>query len=135
MLVVRGDDGLDELTTTTTSSVWQVVDGTVTELTIDPRDLGIDYVDLSALQGGDATVNAAIARELLSGTTGPVRDAVLLNAAGALVATEQKTPTDDAGLAEAFVAATERAAESIDSGAAARLLDRWVEVSGRLATT
>ncbi|GAB39059.1 anthranilate phosphoribosyltransferase [Gordonia sputi NBRC 100414] len=133
VLVVRGDDGLDELTTTTTSSVWQVVDGTVTELTIDPRDLGIDYVDLSALQGGDATVNAAIARELLSGTTGPVRDAVLLNAAGALVANEQTSATDNAGLTAAFAAATERAAESIDSGAAARLLDRWAQVSGELA--
>ena len=79
------------------------------------------------------TVNAAIARELLSGTTGPVRDAVLLNAAGALVANEQTSATDNAGLTAAFAAATERAAESIDSGAAARLLDRWAQVSGELA--
>ncbi|MFT4043635.1 MAG: anthranilate phosphoribosyltransferase [Gordonia sp. (in: high G+C Gram-positive bacteria)] len=132
-LVVRGDDGLDELTTTTTSTVWQVVGGQVSQLVIDPADLGIDYVELSALQGGDATVNAAIARELFAGATGPVRDAVVLNAAGAIVATEQTSAIDQHGLTELLRAASARAAAAIDSGAAAALLDKWVELSASLS--
>lgn len=132
-LVVRGDDGLDELTTTTTSSVWQVVDGAVTRLSLDPTDLGLARVELAALQGGDASVNAAIARDLLAGATGPVRDAVLLNAAGAVVAFELAAPMTDTGLTEALGAAIERVAGVIDSGAAADLLDRWISLSGRLA--
>lgn len=133
VLVVRGDDGLDELTTTTTSTVWQVVGGQVTRLTLDPADLGIAPVELSALQGGDAVVNAAIARDLFAGTTGPVRDAVLLNAAAAIVAFEQTAPFDQAGLTAAMRDAISRAAETIDSGAATALLDRWAAVSNELA--
>ncbi|WP_439029230.1 anthranilate phosphoribosyltransferase [Gordonia terrae] len=132
-LVVRGDDGLDELTTTTTSTVWQVVAGEVTELSLDPTELGIARVELSALQGGDATANAAIARELLAGTTGPVRDAVLLNSAGAIVAFEQEAPMNSAQLTDALGIAKERAARAIDSGAAASLLDRWAALSKSLA--
>ena len=69
-----------------------MVGGTVTELSLDPRALDIATVELSALQGGDAQVNARIAGELFDGRTGPVRDAVLLNAAGAIVAFEQTEP-------------------------------------------
>lgn len=132
-LVVRGDDGLDELTTTTTSTVWQVADGTVSELSVDPTDLGIARVELSALQGGDATVNAAIARELFAGKTGAVRDAVLLNSAGAIVAFEQQGAMTSAELTDALGAAKDRAAHAIDSGAAADLLDRWAALSSSLA--
>ncbi|GAA1482853.1 anthranilate phosphoribosyltransferase [Gordonia sinesedis] len=134
VLVVRGDDGLDEITTTSTTTVWQVIDGTVTRLSLDPRDLGIDYVQLSELQGGDAQANAVIARDLLAGRAGPVRDAVLLNAAGAIVAAEQTAPfADSAALTEAMRAAMARTADAVDSGAAATLLDRWVALSGELA--
>ncbi|MFT4127759.1 MAG: anthranilate phosphoribosyltransferase [Gordonia sp. (in: high G+C Gram-positive bacteria)] len=133
VLVVRGDDGLDELTTTTTSTVWQVIDGAVIELHLDPRGLGIEPVELSALQGGDATVNAAIARDLFAGAGGPVRDAVLLNAAAALVAAQMSERLDDAGLLAAVAAAREQAAAAIDSGAAADLLDRWAALSTQLA--
>ncbi|GAA4678702.1 anthranilate phosphoribosyltransferase [Gordonia humi] len=133
VLVVRGDDGLDELTTTTTSSVWQVFDGRVRELSIDPRDLGIEPVELSALQGGDASVNAQIARELFAGRRGPVRDAVVLNAAAALVAVEQSGLYDDAGLLAALRTAAARVDEVIDSGAAARLLDAWAAQTRLLA--
>ncbi|GAB90434.1 anthranilate phosphoribosyltransferase [Gordonia rhizosphera] len=132
VLVVRGDDGLDELTTTTTSSVWQVVGGEVTRLTVDPSDLGIARVELSALQGGDAAVNAEIARALFAGAKGPVRDAVLLNAAGAIVAFEQRAPMSNSELTDALGAAIARAAESIDSAAAAGVLDRWIELSTSL---
>nr|WP_040510873.1 anthranilate phosphoribosyltransferase [Gordonia soli] len=132
VLVVRGDDGLDELTTTSTSTVWQVVDGTVTRLSVDPRDLGFERVELSALQGGDASVNAEIARGLFAGATGPVRDAVLLNAAGAIVAAEQAAPLTDQGLRDALADGARRAAEAIDGGAATSVLDRWVALSGSL---
>ncbi|MGB3696759.1 MAG: anthranilate phosphoribosyltransferase [Gordonia sp. (in: high G+C Gram-positive bacteria)] len=133
VLLVRGDDGLDELTTTTTSSVWQVVGGRIGRLTVDPRELGIDLVELSALQGGDATVNAQVARELFAGELGPVRDAVTLNAAAAVVAFEQRELFTQQQFVEAMRAARERVAQVIDSGDASALLDRWQAVSNRLA--
>ncbi|MFF7049013.1 anthranilate phosphoribosyltransferase [Streptomyces griseorubiginosus] len=121
-LVFRGDDGLDELTTTSTSHVWVVRDGKVTEESFDPRDVGIDLVPVEALRGGDPAYNAEVARKLLDGETGPVRDAVLLNSAAALVALDPGTGT----LAEQLRAGMDKAAESIDSGAAKRTLERWV---------
>lgn len=133
VLVVRGDDGLDELTTTGTSTLWQVVDGTVTRLSLDPRDLDIALAALSDLQGGDAEVNAGVARDLFAGRRGPVRDAVLLNAAAAVVAAEQTVAFDDAGFVAAMRVAMERVARAIDSGAATDLLDRWAALSGELA--
>ncbi len=127
-LVVRGDDGLDELTTTTTSTVWAVAGGEVRQQPFDPAALGIAPATREDLRGGDAATNAAVFRALLGGQEGPVRDAVLLNAAGALVAFDG-APAD---LVTAFPAALSRAAEAVDSGAAAALLDRWVELSGSL---
>nr|WP_051034138.1 anthranilate phosphoribosyltransferase [Streptomyces sp. SS] len=124
-LVFRGDDGLDELTTTGTSRVWVVRDGAVTEERFDPRDVGIDFVPLEALRGADASYNADVARRLLAGETGPVRDAVLLNAAAALTALEPGTGS----LAEQLSAGIAKAAESIDSGAARRSLERWIAAS------
>ncbi|MET8955267.1 anthranilate phosphoribosyltransferase [Streptomyces sp. NPDC004393] len=126
-LVFRGDDGLDELTTTSTSRVWVVRDGKVAEETFDPRDVGLDLVPVEALRGADASYNADVARRLLDGETGPVREAVLLNSAAALVALE---PTG-APLAEQLRAGMARAEESIDSGAAKRSLERWVAASHR----
>ncbi|MFF3374473.1 anthranilate phosphoribosyltransferase [Streptomyces sp. NPDC002680] len=126
-LVFRGDDGLDELTTTATSHVWIVRDGKVTEETFDPRDAGLELVPVEALRGGDPAHNAEVARRLLDGETGPVRDAVLLNSAAALVALD---PTGGP-LAEQLRAGMERAAESIDSGAAKRTLERWVAATNK----
>ena len=94
-----------------------------------------ERVELAALQGGDAVQNAAIARELFAGAPGPVRDAVLLNAAGAIVAFEQTGPLTDEGLADAMRDAMGRAAAVIDSGDATRLLDRWAALSTELAGT
>lgn len=124
-LVFRGDDGLDELTTTATSRVWVVRDGTVREETFDPRDVGIELVPVEALRGADASYNADVARRLLAGETGPVRDAVLLNSAAALAAVGE----GEGDLVEQLRAGMVRAAESIDSGAAKRALDRWVAAS------
>jgi len=120
--VFRGDDGLDELTTTTTSSVWVVRDGEVTTTTVDPRAHGMELSTAEALRGDDAAYNAGVVRRLLEGETGAVRDAVLLNAGAALaVHGEPAAPVD-----EALAAGVERARESIDSGAARQTLDRWV---------
>ncbi|MFW6091595.1 MAG: anthranilate phosphoribosyltransferase [Actinomycetota bacterium] len=121
-LVFRGDDGLDELTTTTTSRVWLVRDGEVREQRFDPAWLGIAPAPAEALRGGEAPQNAAVARRVLAGEPGPVRDAVLLNAAAALAAHEgvQDRLTDQ--LRETFA----RAEQAVDSGEAAALLDRWV---------
>ena len=124
-LVFRGDDGLDELTTTATSRVWIVRDGKVTEETFDPRDVGIELVPVQALRGGDPSHNAEVARRLLDGERGPVRDAVLLNSAAALVALEP----GDGPLADQIRTGMDRAAESIDSGTAKRALERWVAAS------
>ncbi|MFJ3902069.1 anthranilate phosphoribosyltransferase [Streptomyces sp. NPDC090025] len=124
-LVFRGDDGLDELTTTGTSRVWVVGGGTVREERFDPRDVGITPVTLDALRGGDPSYNADVARRLLAGETGPVRDAVLLNAAAALTALEPGQGT----LAEQLRAGIDRAAAAIDSGAARASLDRWIAAS------
>ncbi|MEU1161683.1 anthranilate phosphoribosyltransferase [Streptomyces sp. NPDC090075] len=126
-LVFRGDDGLDELTTTATSHVWVVRDGKVTEQTFDPRDVGIDLVPVEALRGGDPSYNAEVARRLLDGDQGPVRDAVLLNSAAALVALDPGPGT----LPEQLRAGMDRATESIDSGAAKRALERWAAATNK----
>ncbi|MGW5353256.1 anthranilate phosphoribosyltransferase [Streptomyces sp. NPDC004031] len=124
-LVFRGDDGLDELTTTDTSQVWWVRDGKVTQQSFDPRDIGIGLVPVEALRGGSPAQNADVARRVLAGETGPVRDAVLLNSAAALVALEPGNGT----LEEQLAAGVERAAQSLDSGAAAAVLERWAAAS------
>ncbi|WP_405858580.1 anthranilate phosphoribosyltransferase [Streptomyces sp. NBC_01515] len=124
-LVFRGDDGLDELTTTSTSRVWIVRDGKVTEESFDPRDVGLELVPVEALRGADPEYNADVARRLLDGETGAVRDAVLLNSAAALVALEAA----DGPLADRIRAGMAKAAESIDSGAAKRTLERWAAAS------
>ncbi|MES4905119.1 MULTISPECIES: anthranilate phosphoribosyltransferase [unclassified Streptomyces] len=123
-LVVRGDDGLDELTVTSTSQVWVVEGGTVRQETFDPRDVGIGLVPVDALRGADPSYNADVARRLLAGERGPVRDAVLLNSAAALVALEGGPGAKP--LAERIAAGVEKAAESIDSGEARAALERWV---------
>ena len=125
-LVFRGSDGLDELTTTGPSTVWEIRNGEVTEQTFDPQVLGIRPATVEELRGGDATANAAVVRDVLSGVPGPARDAVLLNAAAGLVAFD----VDAQGpLADRMAAALKRAEESIDSGAAAAVLEKWVALT------
>jgi anthranilate phosphoribosyltransferase len=129
-LVFRGDDGLDELTTSGTSAVWVVRDGTATETRFDPADLGIAPATPEDLRGADAPYNARVARAVMAGEPGPVRDIVRLNAAAAIVAAEG-APKPDA-LTDALRTGYERAGAAIDSGAAAALLDRWIAVSSAL---
>jgi len=130
-LVFRGDDGLDELTVSTTSSVWHVGDGTVTELSLDPLELGIGRSGVETLRGGDRAHNAAVVKAVLDGSErGPIRDAVLLNTAAGLVALDAVSADD---VLAGLDAAVKRASESIDSGAAAAVLDRWIETTRALA--
>jgi len=130
-LVFRGDDGLDELTVATTSSVWRVIGGTVTALRLDPIGLGIEPAPLSALRGGDRTHNAGVVREVMAGSErGAIRDAVILNAAAALVALD----AEQTDLVPALRSGIERARDAVDSGAAADALDRWIAVTRQLAS-
>ena len=123
--VFRGDDGLDELTTTTTSRVWAVRGGTVEELVVDPDRFGLGGGTEAGLRGGDAAANADVVRRLVAGEPGSVQDAVLLNAGAALA-----VHADEAGSHEdRLVAGIDRARAAVDDGRAQSVLDRWIEVS------
>lgn len=124
VLVFRGSDGLDELTTTGPSDFWEVRDGAVTASTFDPLDVGVVRADLADLAGGDATRNAAIARAVLGGEPGPPADLVALNAGAALYAADR---VDDIG------AGVARARDVLAGGEALDLLGRWVTRSQELA--
>ena len=130
-LVFHGGDGLDELTTTTQSRVWVIADGRAVETSLDPAELGIPRAVRADLVGGDPAFNAQVARDTFAGKPGAVRDIVALNAAAALLAFEGPDP--DAPLAEQFRARLTRAAAVLDDGTASSLLQRWVEVTHRLA--
>jgi anthranilate phosphoribosyltransferase len=128
-LVFHGD-GLDELTTTAPSTVWIVHDGVVSETVFDAAELGIARSVPADLQGGDPAHNAGVVRAFLGGAHGPVRDTALLNAGAALAAATGVAGPDE--LVPALADGYRRAAAAVDSGAAAGLLDRWVETSRRL---
>jgi len=130
VLVVHGDDGLDELTTTATSTIWRVQAGTVERLRFDPAAFGFGRAELSQLVGGDAQANATQARAVLAGAQGPVRDAVVLNAAGALVA--HAGLASDAKWLPAWESGLARATTAIDSGTAEKLLARWVRFTQKV---
>ena len=125
VLVMRGEDGLDEFTTAAPTRVWAVAGGRVTELLIDAADLGLPRSKEGDLRGADAAFNADVARRVLAGHEGPVRDAVVLNAAAALAA-HGGFGVDVPG---AVKAGLDRAADAIDSGAAAATLERWIELA------
>lgn len=127
--VFRGDDGLDEITTTTTSSLWAVRDGAIETASIDPREFGIELSSVEALRGGDAAHNAAVVLRLLDGEQGAVRDAVVLNAGAALAVYDATGDPLDLALA----AGIERARTAIDSGAARATLERWIAASAASA--
>ena len=127
-LVFRGDDGLDELTTTGHSHMWEVSRGTVKEHDVDPRELGIQRASIDDLVGGDAAHNAEIAHRVFAGDRGPIRDIVVLNAAAGLVAFElAKDPSQfQRAILDRFHDKMAVAEEAIDSGAAARKLEQWI---------
>lgn len=118
--VVHGADGMDELTTTGTTHVAELKDGNIFAFDVSPEDVGLKRADIESLKGGDAATNAAAIHALLQGEPGPYRDIVLLNSAAALVV---------AGKADGLADGIEKAAASIDSGRAARALDRLVAIT------
>ncbi|CCI52876.1 anthranilate phosphoribosyltransferase [Nostocoides jenkinsii] len=129
--VFRGEDGLDELTIAAASRVWWVADGQVVEHLVAPEDVGLAQAPLDALRGGDAVHNAGVVRDMLAGASGPVRDAVVLNAGTALAVCSETVGADSSrdALVEAIAAGIRRAQESIDSGSAGAVLERWIETS------
>ncbi len=131
-LVFHGDDGLDELTTTGPSTVWVTRDGAVAAARFDPGEIGIPRSEPADLRGGDPAHNAAVVRSVLAGERGPVRETVLLNAGAALVA--DGGAAEPGRLATALAGGYARAVEAVDSGAAASLLDTWIQASRRLAS-
>ncbi|MCR2811464.1 MULTISPECIES: anthranilate phosphoribosyltransferase [Microbacterium] len=134
-LVFRGDDGLDELTTTGHSRLWEISLGDVHEHDLDPRDLGIPLADIDDLLGGEPEHNAEVVRRTLDGETGAVRDIVLLNTAAGMVAYRLSLdPTQvQRPILERLAEAKDAAADAIDSGAAAATLQAWVGATQVLA--
>jgi anthranilate phosphoribosyltransferase len=125
--VFRGDDGLDELTTTTTSHVWEVSGGAVTQHVLDPLDVGVPRGTAEGLRGQDVQFNADVVRRLVTGEPGQVRDAVVLNAGAALTIHAASPGTLEERLAEGIA----RAQDAIDSGNAKAALEKWVQASAR----
>ena len=122
--VVRGDDGLDELTTTTTSQVAELRDGAITRFEVRPEQAGVERARPEDLQGGDAQHNAAALRALLDGATGPYRDIVVLNAAAALVVADK---------AHGLQHGADLARQSLDTGTAASRLQALVRATNKVA--
>ena len=120
-IVVHGDGGLDEITLSGNTSVWEVKDGEVSHWSLAAADTGLPLVPLSALRGGGREQNAATMRRFLRGEGGPIRDVVLLNSAGVLLAADAVTSVREG---------IQRAAESVDSGAALGKLEALVSLSG-----
>jgi anthranilate phosphoribosyltransferase len=124
-LVMRGEDGLDEFTTSAPTRVWLTRDGKVEELLVDSVELGLPRSEPADLRGGDVAFNADVAHRTFAGEPGPVRDAVVLNVAAALAA-HSGFPGDFRDTMRAGIA---RAQAPIDSGAATALLTRWVDAA------
>jgi anthranilate phosphoribosyltransferase len=129
--VFRGDDGLDELTITTTSRIWWVRGGAVREYSLDPVSVGLELHPLESLRGADATYNAQVVRDVFSGALGPVRDAVVLNAGVALALTVPDRGEHQGDFVEALQAGMSRAGAAIDDGSATSLLQRWAHATTR----
>jgi anthranilate phosphoribosyltransferase len=127
--VFRGDDGLDEITLATTTSVLTIGNGEISSDLIDPLDFGISRAPISALVGGDATENARITTAIFTGEKGAPRDAVVLNAAAAIAAYEGNF---DLNLHDRIAQGVSRAIDAIDSGASTRLVSQWAALTQKL---
>jgi anthranilate phosphoribosyltransferase len=129
--VFRGDDGLDEITLATTTSVLSIGNGTISSDRIEPSDFDLDSAPISALVGGDAEENARITRAIFAGEHGAPRDAVLLNAAAAIAAFDGDLDSD---IHQRLQAALKRAATAVDTGKATALLNHWATLTQNLAS-
>jgi anthranilate phosphoribosyltransferase len=128
--VFRGDDGLDEISLATTTSVLTIGKDEISSDLIDPTEFGIAKAPITDLVGGDAQFNASVSRAIFNGEHGAPRDAVALNAAAAIAAYKGE---NSKSLAERMQDGYVDAIKALDSGAATALLENWVKVSQRLA--
>ncbi len=119
-IIVHGDGGLDEMTLSGDTAVWEVADGVVSNWTLSVADTGLPTTPIEAIRGGDKAANAATMRALLNGEGGPVRDYVLLNSAGVLLVGDLVTNIRDG---------VELAAQAIDSGAARDCMESMIQAS------
>ena len=130
--VFRGDDGLDEITLATTTSILIIGEGEIKSDRIDAKDFGIANAPLEAIVGGDAAENAEISRAIFKGERGAPRDAVLLNAAAAIAAFEGNFNQDiRTRLSDGLI----RASAAVDSGAATDLLNRWAALTQEISAS
>lgn len=133
LFVVRGDDGLDEISTMSTTTEWIVSGGRVSEGSIDIEEFGLVKADVEALRGGDIDYNTKVARDVFAGKAGPVRDAVLVNAAAALASREALIDGvdlhDTARRRSMMLAGIEKALKAVEQGSATALVERWAEFS------
>jgi anthranilate phosphoribosyltransferase len=129
--VFRGDDGLDEITLATSTSVLTIGKGEITSDRIDAKDFGLTNAPIEALVGGDSNENARITKAIFSGEKGAPRDAVLLNAAAAIAAFDGEK---DLGIHERLNKSLEKAASAVDSGAAMSLLEKWALLTQEIAS-
>lgn len=128
--VFRGDDGLDEITLATTTSVLTIGNGEISSDRIDAKDFSLENAPISALVGGDAQENARITKAIFAGERGAPRDAVLLNAAAAIAAFDGES---ELSIYERLNRSLVKATESVDSGRASVLLESWVLLSNKLS--
>jgi len=128
--VFRGDDGLDEITLATSTSVLTIGGGEISSDRIDAKDFGLSNAPISALVGGDASENARITKAIFGGERGAPRDAVLLNAAAAIAAFDGET---DRTIQERISTSLIKASAAVDSGAASQLLEKWATLSQTLS--
>jgi len=127
--VFRGDDGLDEITLSSTTSVLSIGNGEIRSDRIEPSDFGMSRAPVSDLVGGDANENAAITRAVFAGEKGAPRDAVLLNAAAAIAAFEGD---QESTVHERIFRGLKKAEIAVDSGATTALLEKWITLTQSL---
>lgn len=130
--VFRGDDGLDEITLATTTSILSIGKAEISSDRIDAKDFGLDNAPISAIVGGDAAENARISLAILAGERGAPRDAVLLNAAVAIAAFEGDLDTD---IKVRITDGLKRAVSAVDSGAASTLLQSWAALTQEISAS
>ena len=130
--VFRGDDGLDEITLATSTTILSLGKDVITSDRIDAKDFGLPNAPLSAIVGGDPAENARISLAILAGERGAPRDAVLLNAAAAIAAFEGDLDSD---VKQRLTAGLSRATEAVDSGAASALLKKWAALTSQISAS
>jgi anthranilate phosphoribosyltransferase len=128
--VFRGDDGLDEITLATTTSILSIGNAEIKSDRIDAKDFGMANAPIEAIVGGDAQENARISSAIFAGERGAPRDAVILNAGAAFAAFEGDLDSD---IKERITAGVRRAEKAVDSGAARDLLEKWAALTQEIS--